>query len=70
MAMRAASAGLSAFLRFSSTSERCMASAARTARSASFSCATGYPNSAISPSPSFLPTFPPLSVTAAEAASR
>ena len=43
IAMRAASAGLpvSAFLRFSSASARWIASAARTARSASFSCATG-----------------------------
>ena len=43
IAMRAASAGLPepAFLRFNSASARWIASAARTARSASFSCATG-----------------------------
>ena len=42
-AMRAASAGLPepAFLRFNSASARWIESAARTARSASFSCATG-----------------------------
>jgi hypothetical protein len=38
---------------------RRIASAARIARSASFSCATGYPNNAIKPSPSFLATLPP-----------
>ncbi len=32
----------------------------------SFSCATGWPNSAISPSSSFLETLPPISATAAE----
>lgn len=47
-----------------------MASAARTARSASFSCACGYPNRAINPSPSLLCTWPPSLVTAAEASSR
>ena len=37
----------------------CMASAARTARSASSSCATGAPNSAITLSPMYLSTVPP-----------
>jgi len=43
IAMRAARAGflVSAFLRFNSVSARWIASAARAARSASFSCATG-----------------------------
>ena len=46
--IRAASSGLlvPAFLQFNSASARWIASAARAARSASFSCATGYPNSA------------------------
>jgi len=42
----------------------------RAARSASFSCAKGYPNSAISPSPSFLETVPRIAVTAADATSK
>ena len=43
IAMRAESAGLPApsLLRLSSVSERCIVRAARAARSASFSCATG-----------------------------
>jgi len=43
MPMRALSVGFpeSAFLRFNSASDRCIESAARAARSASFSCATG-----------------------------
>jgi hypothetical protein len=39
-------------------------------QSASFSCASGYPNSAIRPSPSFFATWPPITITAADASSR
>jgi hypothetical protein len=70
--MRALSSGapLAAFLALSSASALWIASAARTARSASFSCARGYPKTAIIPSPSILTTWPPSPITAFEASLR
>ena len=47
----------------SSSSTRCMTSAARTARSASSSCACGAPNTAITSSPMILSTCPPYRST-------
>ena len=55
---------------FKSSSARRTPKPARAARSASFSCALGYPNSAMSPSPSFLATWPPYWPMALAAASR
>ena len=70
MRAESSAAPLAAFPAFISPRARWIASAARTARSASFSCARGYPKTAMSPSPSILSTWPPSAVTALEASSR
>ena len=50
---------------FTSSMASCIPSAARTARSASSSCATGAPNRAITLSPMYLSTVPPKRSTSA-----
>ena len=69
-ARRRAPAGRAAASRPSASTRSTISSAERTARSASSSCATGVPHTAITASPMNFSTVPPWRCTASEAASK